>query len=436
MTYPVEYRKLSGWANYPSIQAEVATPESREAIQDYVRQHDRLIARGNGKSYGDASLSPHVLSMLALRHITHFDSATGIIDCEAGVLLGDILQVVVPKGWFFYVTPGIKSITVGGAIASDVHGKNHLTQGCFSRHLISFELMTASGEMIRCSKDNNADLFWQTCGGMGWTGVILSARFQLRPIRSTMLQQKTVWANNWEALFDTLSGPLEYEYAAAWVDGLSSGKSFGRGAAFFAEHQKITEDTTDSLVFQEKEARNVAFYAPSGLLNRWSIKLHNIMYLRGKPPGIQEVNLDSYFYPLDGVRNWNRLYGRRGFVQYQFCLPTATAFDGIAAALQTIQKSSNAPFLTVLKRHGARPPQAVHSFPIEGYSLALDFPRTRSIFSLIRQLDELVWQANGKIYLTKDACSAAKMSRIDAGTFGEEKFWSELRGRVAGGKGQ
>ena len=429
MTYLVENQALAGWANYPVVQAEVATPPDREAVRDYILKQDRLIARGNGKSYGDASLAPHVLSMLALRQITHFDPATGIIDCEAGVLLSDILQVAVPKGWFFYVTPGIKSITIGGAIASDVHGKNHPNHGCFSNYLISFELMTASGAVIRCSKESNADLFWQSCGGMGWTGVILSARFQLRPIHSTQMRQNTVWASNWEQLFAALSGHPDYEYAAAWVDGLATGPQFGRGAAFFANH--AAGQGSAPLVFQEKKSRNVPFYAPSGLLNPWSIRLHNALYLRKKPPGEQTVDLDTYFYPLDGVRNWNRLYGRRGFVQYQFCLPEETAFDGIARALQTIQKSPDAPFLTVLKRHGARPPEAKYSFPIQGYSLALDFPRTRTVFALVRALDELVWNAGGKIYLTKDACSAGKMGRVETGDFAEGKWWSFLRDRIS-----
>lgn len=428
MIYPVEQQRLAGWANYPVVQAEVATPPDRAAARDYVIKQERLIARGNGKSYGDASLAPHVLSTLALRQITHFDAATGIIECEAGVLLSDILQLVVPQGWFFYVTPGIKSITVGGAVASDVHGKNHPAHGCFSNYLISFELMTASGAVIRCSKESNADLFWQSCGGMGWTGIILSARFQLRPIRSTRMRQLTVRAANWEQLFAALSGHSDHEYAAAWVDGLSSGQHFGRGAAFFAHH--LNEAGNTPLAFQEKKSRNVPFYAPAGLLNPWSIRLHNALYLRKKPSGEQIVDLDAYFYPLDGIRNWNRLYGRRGFVQYQFCLPEETAFDGIAQVLQTIQKSPDAPFLTVLKRHGARPPEAKYSFPIQGYSLALDFPRTRTVFALVQALDELVWNAGGKIYLTKDACSAGKMGRVETGDFGEGKWWSELKGRV------
>jgi hypothetical protein len=263
---------------------------------------------------------------------------------------------------------------------------------------------------------------------MGWTGIILSARFQLRRITSTQMQQHTVWAPNWEALFGALSGHLAYEYAAAWVDSLPAGPEFGRGAVFFANHAE--GQGSEPLVFEEKKPGNVPFQPPLSLINRWSTRIHNTMYLRKKPPGDQTVGLDSYFYPLDGVRNWNRMYGPRGFVQYQFCLPEHTAFDGIAQVLQAIQNSSDTPFLTVLKRHGERPAEAKYSFPIKGYSLALDFPRTGSVFSLVPKLDEIVWAAEGKIYLTKDACSEGKMGRVDVGDFEEGKWWSMLRGRV------
>ena len=428
MDYPVKHQKLAGWANYPVIEADVATPGNYDQVRDYVAKNERLIARGNGKSYGDASLAPHVLSTLALRRMIHFDAVTGEIECEAGVLLSEILAEVIPHGWFFYVTPGIKHITVGGAIASDVHGKNHPTHGCFSNYLISFELMTESGKIVHCSKIEHADLFWKTCGGMGWTGIILSARFRLRPIRSTQMDQHTVWADNWEQLFGALSGRDSYEYAAAWVDSLAAGAQFGRGAVFFANHAE--GQGSEPLVFQEKKPGNVPFTPPVSLINRWSTRIHNTMYLRKKPPGDYPVDLDSYFYPLDGVRNWNRMYGPRGFVQYQFCLPEQNAFDGIARALQAIQNSPDAPFLTVLKRHGERPAEAKYSFPIKGYSLALDFPRTRSIFSLVRKLDEIVWAAEGKIYLTKDAGSDKKMGRVEVGDFEEKKWWSALKGRV------
>ncbi|MEI6410381.1 MAG: FAD-binding oxidoreductase [Bacteroidota bacterium] len=423
--------KFADWANFPSIEGELATPTTHEELQQYVAQHDRLIARGNAKCYGDAALSPHMVSLLAMNKLRSFDPHTGIVDCEAGVLLSDLLPVIIPAGWFFHVTPGIKSITVGGAIASDVHGKNHPVKGCFSNWLISFELMTASGEIKICSRTQNSELFWQTCGGMGWTGIILSAKFELMRIGSTKLVQTSERANQLEGLFEIFESNRFRNYAAAWIDCTAGGSSFGRGAVFFAEHAE-SEDAQESLSFKTKPTSNVPFFAPSWVLNPLSIRMHNYMYNSRVKRGEHVVELDEYFYPLDRVQNWNRFYGRRGFIQYQFCVPQEYSQKGIRALLQGVRQSKDTPFLSVLKRHGARPAEAVHSFPIEGYSLALDFPRTRTIADLIPKLDGIVWDNGGKVYLTKDALSAPKMGRIDPNSFGEPKFWSLLKGRITG----
>lgn len=420
---------VANWGNFPKISAEMNYPENREQLWSLVKNSERLIARGNGRCYGDAALSPRIVSTLALNRILNFDSVQGVITCEAGVLLADVLDVIVPAGWFFHVTPGIKNITVGGAIASDVHGKNHPVKGCFSNWLVSFELLRGDGSVVLCSHTENAELFWQTCGGMGWTGVILSAQFRLMPVSSTNMRQTAVRAKDLEALFRAFGDHSDMPYAAGWVDCLAEGATFGRGVVYFAEHDEQNK-TEAPLQFPQKHSRNVPFYAPSWMLNPWSIRLHNNMLFGKAKTGEQLVDMDRYFYPLDGIRNWNRLYGRRGFIQYQFCLPESNAAEGIRRILQTIRKSRDLPFLTVLKRHGDRPPEAVHSFPIRGYSLALDFPRSRTIMALIPLLDELVWQAGGRIYLTKDACSAPRMGRIDPASFGETKFHSLLKERI------
>jgi decaprenylphospho-beta-D-ribofuranose 2-oxidase len=422
----LETRTVANWGLFPSIRAEVATPEDGEEARRYVLAHDRLIARGAGKCYGDAALSRHILSTLALNRLRHFDPVGGVVDCEAGILLADLLKVIVPAGWFFHVTPGIKNITVGGAIASDVHGKNHPVKGCFSHWLLSFELMRGDGSVVRCSREENAGLFWQTCGGMGWTGLILSARFRLMPLRSGQMRQRSVRAEGLDDLFAAFEAPARHEYAAGWIDCVPGGRSFGRGVVYFADH---APPDGQSPALPEKKLRNVAFFAPSWLLNRYSIRLHNHMMFSRSATAEKLVDLDAYFYPLDRIRNWNRLYGRRGFIQYQFCLPEARSFDGIRGILEAIGRSSDTPFLTVLKRHGERPAEAVHSFPVRGYSLAMDFPRTPTVPALVRQLDELVWRHDGRIYLAKDACSAPLLGRVDPAAFGEERFHSLLKER-------
>lgn len=423
----VSYRtRLSGWANYPSREAEVCLPGDAEQLRGLILDSDRIIARGNGKSYGDAALGERVVSMLGMNRIISFDTDTGIIACEAGVLLSDILPVIVPSGWFFHVTPGVKSITVGGAVASDVHGKNHPEKGCFSNWLLSFRLMNASGDIVNCSRDQNPALFWQTCGGMGWTGVILSATFQLMRITSVGMRQQTDRAGNLEEMFRQFEIRRNYPYGAAWIDTTASGSGIGKGTALFAEH--LPGDTT--MNWETGKPSDVPFFAPSWLLNPLSIRLHNQIYYHRNKSGERIIHLDKYFYPLDGITNWNRLYGRRGFIQYQFCIPEPAAFDGIQKILHTISASREVPFLSVLKRHGERPAEALNSFPVKGFSLALDFPRTRGVIPLLNRLDELVWAHGGKIYLTKDAVSRPGMGRVDMSQFTERKFTSALRERL------
>ena len=331
------------------------------------------------------------------------------------------------EGWFFHVTPGIKAITVGGAIACDVHGKNHPEKGCFSNWLLSFELLNENGEVLHCSRSQNPDLFWQTCGGMGWTGVILSAQFRLMRLPSAHIRQYTVKANELEALFQTFDNNRSWPYAAAWVDCLPKGPNFGRGVAYFADHAASPPTAAPPA---PPRRLNIPFFAPSWLLNPLSICLHNHLRYSRVVTGERLVDLDTYFYPLDRIGNWNRLYGRRGFVQYQFCLPEDCAFEGIRRILETIQQSQDTPFLTVLKRHGERPAEAVHAFPIRGYSLALDFPRTRTIPALVAKLDELLFKFDGKIYLAKDALSNKGLGRIDPAGYGHEKFESSLKLRL------
>lgn len=421
--------RLANWGNYPSAEVELSSPDSREALREQVLQAERLIARGNGRCYGDAALSPRVVSMLKFNRLLEFDAENGIVSCEAGLLLSELLPLVVPQGWFFHVTPGIKSITVGGAIASDVHGKNHPEKGCFSDWLLDFSLMQADGSVVYCSKSENADLFWLTCGGMGWTGIVLEARFQLMRLASGNMRQRNVRAGNLAGLLAAFDAHRDWPYAAAWVDCTAGGAHFGRGAVFFARHAEA-ENAKEALVFDEKPKRNVPFYAPGWFLNPLSIRLHNYFFHKAADKPDHSVTLDRYFYPLDAVQNWNRFYGRRGFIQYQCCIPENAALEGLSELLHRIKSSSDTPFLTVLKRHGARNPLAVNSFPIQGYSLALDFPRTRTVLSLVPALDAIVWKYGGKIYLTKDAASGPKMGRINASTLREPKFWSYLKGRI------
>jgi len=427
-------QNLSNWGNYPVVESQVFAPADQQALCTMIRhEQGEWTARGNGRCYGDAALGQQVISTLQLRSVLHFDKQAGIVACESGVLFSELLAVIVPAGWFFHVTPGTCALTVGGAIACDVHGKNHPTKGCFSNWLISFELVNELGEIVHCSRENNSALFWQTCGGMGWTGIILAARFQLMRLESGVIRQTTIRAKSVEHLFDVFEENAHREYAAGWIDGFASGSQLGRGAVYFGDHLAGKSDKTSE--YQPPSTLNVPFFAPSWLLNRFSIHLYNQWVRIRSTPGEQNVGLHAYFYPLDRLRNWNRLYGKRGFVQYQCCIPEASAPEALQKVLKTIQQGPDKPFLSVIKRHGDRPADAIHSFPIKGWSLALDFPRTTTIFNLIRQLDDIVWHAGGKIYLAKDAASHGRMGRIDPNSFGNKKFNSALRARIGNDTG-
>jgi FAD/FMN-containing dehydrogenase len=425
-----ETKRVANWGNFPTVIAKVSEPENASEAIAFVRDNPVLTTRGNGKCYGDAALGSNLLSTVRLNQILSFDGQSGVIECEAGVLLADVLVKIVPKGWFFHVTPGIKSITVGGAVACDVHGKNHPEKGCFSNWLISIQLLREDGAVFLCSRTENPALFWATCGGMGWTGVVLSAKFQLMPLTDTRMRQLSVKTQNLEETLRAFTEHRTWPYAAGWIDCTAHDNGFGSGAVMFAEH--IHSEPPMQLDYQVKSAPSVPFFFPSWILSSM-ISLHNRMVRSSGKGGEKTTSLDAYFYPLDKFRNWNRFYGRSGFVQYQFCMPEEHAYTGINACLEAIRKSVDRPFLCVIKRHGARPAEAVNSFPVEGYSLALDFPMSKGIFDLVKTLDDLVWKFGGKVYLAKDSCSNARMSRIDPGAFGEEKFSSVQKERILQG---
>ena len=416
---------INGWGNANHLTAKVFQPEDAGDLIENIGQMLPVLPRGNGRSYGDAALSANMVDMRSLCQILEFDAETGVIHCESGILLADLLPVIVPKGWFFALTPGTKLVTLGGAIAADVHGKNHPDAGCFSQHLIAFQLLQSNGEVVTCSKSENAALFWDTCGGMGWTGIVLSAQFQLRRISSALMEQHTCHAPNLRELLDIMEHNLPMTYTAAWM----KIDRQGSGIVFIAEHA----EGNAPLAYSSPKPGKVPFFAPNWLMNKWTSRLQKWTYQITHPEGQAKVSLDQYFYPLDQLQYWKRLYGRRGFLQYQFLAPAAEAQTLISDVLEAIHFSGIKPFLGVLKRHGARPEMAVHSFPEEGFSLALDFANTPAVRELFQHLDELVWSRGGKIYLAKDAVSDARLSHINPGKFGDSRFVSLQKQRIAQG---
>lgn len=376
-----------------------------------------LIARGNGRAYGDCAQNPaNTVDMLRLNRMLSFDPATGQLVVEAGVLLKDVIDCFLPRGWFPWVTPGTKFVTIGGMVAADVHGKNHHRDGSFGPFVDWLDVLGADGEMRRCSLTENPDLFGWTIGGMGLTGIVVRVAFRLRPVESGWIKQVTIPAPNLETSMRLFEEHADATYSVAWIDCLAAGRSLGRSAIMLGEHAMADElpDRLRAAPFKTPRRKMipVPFDAPSGLLNQLTVKAFNEVYYRrhAMKRGEQFVDWDSFFYPLDALGNWNRIYGGRGFLQFQCALPLAAAHDGLTELLQTISKSGQGSFLAVLKRLGAARGGAF-SFPLEGYTLALDFPISQWTLDLMDRLDRIVLAHGGRFYLAKDSRMSAQTLR-------------------------
>ncbi|MBW8361389.1 MAG: FAD-binding oxidoreductase [Kaistella sp.] len=409
-------RKIANWGNFPVVEKEIRSMDSLSKIREFVKNNNEIIARGNGRCYGDAALGEHIFSTCRLNKFISFDRLNGIIECESGVLLSEILEICVPQGYFLFVTPGTKFITVGGAIAADVHGKNHHSEGCFSESVLEFSLLNENGEVIICSRTENSGKFWATVGGMGLTGIILSAKFKLKNIETAYIRQETIKAENIDEIFRLFEESESWTYNVAWIDCLRKGKNLGRSVMLRGEHafrhQLPLKLQENPLRLKEKSMPSVPFYLPGFILNSFTVKFFNFLYFNQhhKNRGADYVDYEKFFYPLDIVNDWNRMYGKNGFIQYQFVIPKEKGKEGLKKILETIADSGNGSFLAVLKLFGKNNPEAYNSFPTEGYTLALDFKVNPKLKKLVAQLDEIVEEYGGRIYLAKDSMSKSSLT--------------------------
>jgi FAD/FMN-containing dehydrogenase len=363
-----------------------------------------MLAFGLGRSYGDVCLNDGGTLLLTrrLNKFMAFDRVTGRLQCEAGVTLGEILQLVVPCGWFLSVTPGTRFVTVGGAIANDVHGKNHHLQGSFGHHVCQFELLRSNGERKRCSAAENPQWFAATIGGLGLTGLITWAEIQLTRVNNPALVTLSIKFPNLDG-FWALNAATDgtWPYTVAWIDCLATGKQQGRGILMLGKHAPMQEQ----LPMRKDKSISFPLTPPISLVNSLTLKLFNTLYFH-RPlkahPGISHFM--PFFYPLDGIGEWNRMYGRRGFYQYQCVLPPQNGRQATSDLLGIIAKRGAGSFLAVLKVFGDKPSRGLLSFPRPGATLALDFPNQGSrTLQLFNELDAVVRQAGGAIYPAKDA---------------------------------
>ncbi len=402
---------VTNWGKYPLISSELHEPDSVETIRQLVdNARGNIIARGNGRCYGDASLADEMISTLKLNNILDFDVQSGIINCQSGVILSTLLEYVIPHGFFVPVTPGTRLVSIGGMLASDVHGKNHHVSGVFSKHVLSFELMTADQGIVTVNRDE--ELFYQTAGGMGLTGIILSVRFQLKRIETTFIRQKNLKAENLQHIFELFEEYGATPYSVAWIDCLTKGNNLGRSVLNVGDFAKAEEvDVSDKLQIHKKNNLNIPFNFPGFTLNKLSVKAFNAFYYNNPLRKDNEYFINHYepfFYPLDKVLNWNRIYGKKGFVQYQFVIPKEGGHEAITSMINEMSRRGEGSFLAVLKLFGKDEDHRYLRFPMEGYTLAVDFKVSRKVFDMLNEFDSIVNDHGGRLYLTKDARMQAK----------------------------
>lgn len=409
---PGDETLLFGWGGTAPTRARLATPLTNDDARALLKRAPTrgVVARGLGRAYGDAAQNAGglVLDATALAGIVDADLERGIVTARAGTSLDELMRWLIPRGWFL-VTPGTRFVTVGGAIASDIHGKGHHVDGTFGNHVHSFRLLTGTGAVLDVHRDTSPDLFWATTGGMGLTGVILDATFDLIPVETRFIRVDEERCSDLDAMFSAMETSDEaYRYSVAWIDCGARGKHLGRGILGRGNHAFLEEipkaKRSGAHVFAPRQLAVAPPLMPSGLVNPWTVRAFNEFWYRktrvSHRGSIQDIGL--FFHPLDLIDEWNTVYGKRGFVQYQFVVPFGEE-NTVRAIVETLSNESLPSFLAVLKRFGAHNPGML-SFPMPGWTLAVDIPvHKSSLARILDRFDEMVLQAGGRVYLAKDA---------------------------------
>jgi FAD/FMN-containing dehydrogenase len=424
--HPARLQRVAGWGRVPVGRGRVARPERLEVAPGDAP----LLLRGLGRAYGDAAVPAldggDVLETTRADRILGFDASSGRLTCEAGLSLDAVVRRFLPRGWFPPVTPGTRFVTVGGCVAADVHGKNHHGAGTFGRFVEGLVLMTAGGRRVACGPDRERELFLATCGGMGLTGLVAEVTVRLQPVETPWIVMETEGADGLEAMVRGLGAASGWPYTVGWIDGLARGRHLGRGILIRGRH--ATRAEAPAAAPRAVRGPRVPLDAPGWLLNPVLLRAFNALYHASHGAGRRTrlVSVDRFFYPLDAIGDWNRLYGRRGFLQYQCVVPRAAGPAPLAHVLERLAAAGAASFLAVIKDCGAEW-AAPLSFPLEGVTLALDLPyRGSASDRLVHALNEEVARAGGRVYLAKDALTrpehfAAMVPRL--------KEWQATRDR-------
>ncbi len=429
---------LESWGRYPKSTSTDIVHFSWP-FSELPKDRKSFISHGQGRSYGDACLnnSGTVLSTKLLNRLISFNSETGLLRCEAGISLSDILKFSVPLGWFLPVTPGTKFVSIGGAIANDIHGKNHHVSGNFGHHVEQFELLRSDGQRLICSPKKNSEYFYATIGGLGLTGLIIWADVRLKKISGPFIKMDSIKFSSLKEFFEiSRASDKDSEYTVAWLDCVASGDQFGRGIFMKGDHSDRKGRDKDAY---KSGFLTVPFDFPNWALNSTSVKAFNTLYYNKQQTKsvTKTVHYDPFFYPLDSVSNWNRIYGKDGFLQFQCIVPKVDGEEAINLILKEIVSAQSASFLAVLKEFGDKESLGLMSFPREGITLCLDFAfRGEETLKLFRKLHDIVFDNGGAIYPAKDACMTENEFRScfpklqEFTKYVDPKFCSDLWRRV------
>ena len=388
------------WGN--NIKINTTVNDFTEEIE--IQNLQKFTIRGNGRSYGDSALSEKALIMTSFNNINLFDQENGVIECDSGIQLKDLNAKIIPKGWFLKVTPGTSLATIGGCIASDVHGKNHFLNGSFSDHVISIKLLNADNKIIEISNSKFKEIFFATCGGMGLTGVILSVRLKLMKINSSNINQIEKKFTNFDELVNAFHEYEDNIYNVGWIDFLNNKNNEFKSVFLTANHSNDTK--FDKIKINQL---NIPFKRGfSLLLNNQNMKLFNkFYYSRAKNNHFSVINYNKYFYILDFIKNWNGLYGKKGLLQLHFILPEKFVMGGFKKIFNQINKSQFRPYLSTFKRYSNSNKNYL-TFSKKGFGLAIDFPNNDGSVKLIKELEDIIVEHDGRIYLCKDSLLSRK----------------------------
>jgi len=391
-------KKISGWGRNTVSDVNISFPKNLKELKKEIKKN--CIARGLGRSYGDSSIQPYkTIVTTSLNNIINFNEKTGVLESECGVSIKQLNELIINKGWFLPVTPGSKNITLGGMIAANVHGKNHHKVGGFGKYVISFKILDNKNQLILCSRKKNNKLFNYTIGGMGLTGVIYSSKIKLKKIFSDLIYEEKIKCNNLKETLSNINKSKNWEYNVSWIDTSSPEREIGRSVISRGYFQKIKKKNIFN--YSTKEILTMPSIFPFSLINRFIIKILNTLYFNFSGSGKYLTSINEFFYPLDKIKNWNNVYGKKGFISYQCSVPYKNAYKSIYEILKTLKKHKAYSFVSVLK--SMKKNDTPLSFGQNGFTLVFDFPNYRDITMILNKVNNIVLKYKGKIYLAKDS---------------------------------